>query len=164
MGPGTRDWNRRNLRKNGGRLTGAPCGEEPPRVRKSRQSLAGVAGSVHHRPDVGLCPLTGGGEKGKTVLGSEKRGTQEGNIFLGQQWRRVPGSVDRGGHGVDTRPWAAEPWAEVGEHQAAAQKTGEQHPLLRTCGGANVGGGILRKYGLPANEGVAESTIFGVWP
>ncbi|XP_049553070.1 inactive heparanase-2 isoform X2 [Orcinus orca] len=129
-GTGTRDRNRRNLRKNGGRLTGAPCGEEPPRVRKSRQSLAGVAGSVHHRPDAGLCPLTGGGEKGKTVLGGEKRGTQEGNIFLGQQWRRVPGSVDRGGHGVDTRPWAADPWAEVGEQQAAAQKTaGDRRPL-----------------------------------
>lgn len=67
-------------------------------------------------------------------------------------------------HRADTRPWAEGHWAEVGQQQVATQKTGEQHPLLRTPGGTNGRGGISRKYGLPVKEGDGDRghKIWGV--
>lgn len=53
----------------------------------------------------------------------------------------------------DCRPRAEGPWAEVREQQVVSQKTGEQHPLLRTFGGTDGEGGIGRRYGVPASDG-----------
>ena len=163
--PRTWNWIRESLRKNDGPLIGAPWGEETRWVRKTPPSLAGVAASGHPTldSDLTLCSPLGWEQKGKPAQGSEKEEPARRVFFPVSSGEESHGRwTEEGMNRHPTVGWG--PWAEVREQQVATQKTGEQHPLLRTPRGTNGRGGIPRKYGLPVSEGDGDwgHKIWGV--